>query len=425
MVLEEVSSDPDPYFSSASDDEPSTSTLKTPQVDLSRIPHPIPFSTAWGFSVEKLQEALTAAHTNSQTVLKRSLTPGEVDALSYHYAKGYRYASYGPPIGVAVGLWRAITTANEFRWPAIPRAMSNWSSLDFNKESQSLSFRGKELARGPWLRPTILGLKGIAYVNLGYFFAVVLFNSYGATVSAVGALQDPRLRELKEKGTDQINKNGGELRIPKPPRTGANGGRVGPTGQGDQSAAELWKKHRGAIARNGDEASPTAGNDDSFSDVTEDWGNNESMMTDSQLEAQQRSQQPSSRRSPTDSRAPTLKSEKPARQPQSFSDDFDMTRPSTDDQSPTSTASSGESAWGRIRRENASSGSSTPRLRRPQRQNRVQQEQQEGSTAGDSFTFSSSDSERSYAKDEAQKHFDERVEQERRGEDFGSGRRKW
>ena len=55
-----------------------------------------------------------------------------------------------------------------------------------------------------------------------------------------------------------------------------------------------------------------------------------------------------------------------------------------------------------------------------------QREQQEGSTLGDSFAFSRTEEERSYAKDEAQKQFDERVERERRGEDFGAkGSRRW
>ena len=56
----------------------------------------------------------------------------------------------------------------------------------------------------------------------------------------------------------------------------------------------------------------------------------------------------------------------------------------------------------------------------------MRQEQHEGSSSEDSFSFSSSDEEKGYAKAEAQREFDERVEKERRGGDFSNdGRRRW
>ena len=424
MVLEEVSSDPDLY---SSHDEPSTSTAQTPQIDLSRLPLPIAFSAAWGFTTAKLQKGIAMERASAETILQRPVTPTEADAISYHFAKGYRYASYGAPIGSAVGVWRATTTMEEFRWPFMPRAFSKWSRWNFDKEAQSLSFSGKQLATGAWLRPTIIGLKALVYVNFGFFIGGLLAGAYASSVTAVGGYHDPRLKTLSEKTVEYVRKQSGGLEKPTPPpRPGATRGRVDPTGQGERSAEELWRDHRRAIGRRDDDASPTAGNDDFFNDEAETRDGNDSMLTDSQIQAQQRRQQPSPRRSPSDNRASTFQMEKTERQPRSFSDDFDMTSPSAEDQSPTSTTSSGESAWDRIRRENSSSNSSGSKARRSQRRDPIQQEQQEESTLGESFTFSSSDSERAYAKDEAQKHFDERVEQERRGEDFDSGRRrKW
>jgi hypothetical protein len=90
-------------------------------------------------------------------------------------------------------------------------------------------------------------------------------------------------------------------------------------------------------------------------------------------------------------------------------------------------------------RPSRSSGSAWDRLRRGEKppppgprqqsgprpfsntQNEAQREQRQGSTLDDSYTFSKSEEERSYAKDEAQKEFDARVERERRGGDFSSG----
>ena len=420
MVLEEVSSDPDLY--SAHDESP---TSIVPQTDLSRLPSPMAFSATWGFTTERLQRGIAAERASVEAILGRPATPEEAYALAYHFAKGYRYASYGAPVGVAAGIYRASTTMNVMRWPLMPRAFSDWSRWNFDPETQTLSLSGRQLAKGAWLRPTLVGLKGSIYISFGFWVGGLLSSAYASSVTAVGVVRDPALKAFNDKILDSAKKKPGELF----PTAGAKQQRVDPTGQGERTAGELWKDHRRAIGPKFDDASPTAGGDDFFNDEAERRSGNDSMLTDSQIQAQQRRQQPSPRRSPTENRAATFQMEKTERQPRSFADDFDMASSSSaDDQSPTSGTSSGESAWDRIRRENASSGSSgsISRARRPQRREQ-QEQQQEGSTLGDSFTFSSSDRERAYARDEAQKDFDERVEQERRGGDFDSSgrRRKW
>ena len=421
MVLEEVSSDPDPYFSPSSYDDPSNTAPQTPSTNLSRLPQPIPFSRAWGYSLAKLQAGIANEHSNAQTLLQRPLTPPEADAIAFHFSKGFRYASFGPPLGVAVGVWRASSTMNEMRWPLIPKRWSDLSQWNFNQETQELSFREMKLAKGDWVKPAITGLRGLVFVSFGFAVSGILFSSYGATVAAVGSIQDRRLKSVRDKINGNVSKRTGELSQMQPPKAGQAKGKVDPMGQGDRTAAELWKDHRGAITRKVDDASPTTGDADFYSDDHESAAANGAVMNDNQM----RKQQSPPRRTPRENRASTFQMEKTERQPQSFSDDNDTPSPTSDFQTPTSTPPSSESTWDRIRRESTSPGSSNPSQLRKQRRDRVRQEQQEGSTAGDSFSFSNSDSERSYAKDEAQKHFDERVEQERRGEDFGgSGRSK-
>ncbi len=94
------------------------------------------------------------------------------------------------------------------------------------------------------------------------------------------------------------------------------------------------------------------------------------------------------------------------------------------------------SAWDRLRRGEKpapvpqKSGGKHPTKQSAwsRQQDETQREQKEGSTMGDSFAFSKSEEERNYAKEEAQKEFDARVERERRGGDFSQGggdQRRW
>ena len=99
-----------------------------------------------------------------------------------------------------------------------------------------------------------------------------------------------------------------------------------------------------------------------------------------------------------------------------------------------STAPQG-SAWDRLRRGEKptpipqNSGGKPPpsQSQWSRRQSETQREQTEGSTTGN-FAFSKTEEERNYAKEEAQKEFDARVERERRGGDFSQGggdQRRW
>lgn len=75
-------------------------------------------------------------------------------------------------------------------------------------------------------------------------------------------------------------------------------------------------------------------------------------------------------------------------------------------------------AWEQIRQQNMSGSSeSTGSQRWAEKQSQARRKQ-DGS---DDFMFSSEEQEKSYARNEAQKQFDERVERERRGGDFADG----
>ncbi len=192
--------------------------------------------------------------------------------------------------------------------------------------------------------------------------------------------------------------------------------------QGDITAAELWKRHRKGIGAE-DDASPGAGTDFFGGDMESQGGSNTGLMSDSQMRAQEARQQPSPSESPTESRASTFRVDKVETQPSSFGDDFD------DDASPTWRSNPGDeqasNSWDRIRRR-AQQQVSEQQSEGGGGWDAIRKQQDVGSTAGDSFTFSSAAQERQLAKDEAQKEFDARVERERQGGGFNEDtRRKW
>ena len=247
-------------------------------------------------------------------------------------------------------------------------------------------------------------------------------SSYAATVSTVGELRDPRLQEsnrgIKEavlRDQRQMKEKAGEIskqadarregRMPNVPRE---------RDQGMARKAEV------------DDASPTGGA--MMMDMELDDGDEQArlsgagdmggVLSDGQMRSAEARAMPPRNQNPAGAQAPTYQMDKVERQPKDFGSDFDG--PTDGGGTADGGGGGGGSVWERIRQQTASEPSST------ERGSGAQQQQQSGSssTTGDeSFSFSSADEERNYAKSEAQREFDERVEKERRGGDFGGGRR--
>lgn len=329
-------------------------------------------------------------------------------AIAYHTSKGHAIASYGPSVGLGFGAYRTWATKEGFRWPFY----GNLKSGEVGKgvwDGVALRIGGKEVLKGMSAegKASLLhGLRGSAYASIGILVVPMFVSAYGATVSAVGEIRDGRLEEVTRELRRQASR---DLR-------GRREGAVErSTGQGGKSAGEVWRERRERIG--GDEASPMGGVGDDGQGEEQGRlsgaGDVGEVLDDGQMRVEEQRAQAGveTLRGSPENRASTFKMEKVERQPRSFADDYD-------DASPT-----GGSVWERIRSQSATgtpSASSSTRDRR----SGIRQEQQEGSTAGDSFSFSSSEEERNYAKDEAQREFDERVEKERRGGDFSSGSNK-
>jgi len=453
MVLEDLPSDPDPYFTPSSSEDPfpsAPSTISSSSYDLTTLPQPLPFSSFWGYTPTRLSTGITFEIQLIVGLLHRPLTHDESSAVAYHYARGFRYASLGTPAGIIAGLYAVQKTSpfkpggdiagegaggREIRFPfsrfLIPDKGRKLHWLEEEGGGGVLRWGAKELGRGAGVKNAIIGLRAGLYVGFGVVAGLMVFGSYGATVAAVGSAVDKRLGSLREVLQQESKRREVERRTSGGEETKK---RRDSTGQGQRTAGELWKNHRGAI---GDDASPTAAGVDSDDFMAGSGGDDSSYMKTA-------SQSPTrERRQPRRNRASALERETPSPQSTDFSADYTSSTPSpssTDfatDYTPSTPSSSstsyttstpaentGESAWERVRRENSSadSSSSSPSTNRNKRRGPRGGRQEEPQDGADSFTFSRATEERNYAKDEAQKRFDERVERERRDEnDSGAG----
>lgn len=288
-------------------------------------------------------------------------------------------------------------------------------------DGQKMRVGGKEILQGvsSQLKANALhAWRGLAYCLITGFVVPLFVTSYAATVIGVGELRDPRLQAVtreqrqtrKERAGEPAKQMDGmrrEGRVPGTPRE---------RGQG-----------RGRGGAEVDDASPTGGAMMDMGIYDEQGrlsgaGDMGGLLSDGQMRTAEAQARPPPNQNPAGNRAATFQMEKVERQPKDFASDFDDASPTGGGGGMDGRDGSGGSVWERIRQQSASepSGSNMGRGRG------MRGMQQEGSNPSDSFALPSSDEERSYAKDEAQREFDERVEKERRGGDFTSGReRRW
>ncbi|KAF6228878.1 hypothetical protein HO133_006989 [Letharia lupina] len=430
-------SSPDPYDTSS----PTSATTNglPSHIDLSSLPSGLPIlGPLTGYTTARQAARLRKELAQMSDTVRRPLTQSEQTAMVYYTAKGFAIASYGPTIGIGAGVYQTYATRAQFRWPMYGKMISDAPAEgEVQKgfwDGQKMRAGGKEILQGvsSQAKANILHVsRGFAYCLIGAYLAPLFVSSYAATVSAVGEVRDPRLHEVNKavreavlRDQRQKKERGGEIvkqtdarregRMPNFPRERDQGrGRRG-------GGAEV------------DDASPTGG---AMMDMGIDEeqgrlsgaGDMGGMLSDGQMRSAEAKAMPPPSQTPAGNRAATFQMEKVERQPKDFGSDFDDASPTGGSGAMDGGDGSAGSVWERIRQQSSSepSGSSMGRGR-GMRGSGMQQEQQEGSTTGDSFSFSNSDEERSYAKIEAQREFDERVEKERRGGEFNSGGgRRW
>ena len=430
-------SSPDPYATSSTT---SATNGLPPYIDLSSLPSGLPIlGPLTGYTPARKVAHIQKRFAQLSETIRRPLTESEQTAIAYYTAKNFAISSYGPTAGVAAGAYRAYATRAEFRWPMYGKIISDAPAEgEVQKgfwDGQKMRAGGKEILQGvsSQAKANLLHVsRGWAYCLIGWYFVPLFVGSYAATVAAVGEVRDPRLQEchrgLREAvGRDQKQRKERAGEIAK--QTDARReGRM-------PNFPSPREKDQGRGRRDGgfevDDASPTGGammdmGMDEEQERVSGAGGMGGVLSDGQMRTAEAKARPQPGQSPASNRAATFQMEKVERQPKDFGSDFDDASPTVGSEGMDGGDGSGGSVWERIRQQSASEPSGSGMRRgRGTKGSGVQQEQQDGSTTGDSFSFSSSDEERSYAKAEAQREFDERVEKERRGGDFTSGGRRW
>ncbi|KEQ89264.1 hypothetical protein M438DRAFT_341056 [Aureobasidium pullulans EXF-150] len=413
MVLEEATnhSEPNSFGELPTPEDGNVSQTPTRyHIKLDQLPRPVNLFMVPVRDDAIVKTILRSCH-EAQAVIHRPLRQEEVDAISYHFAKSLRTVSWGPPVGIAGGALAAYRTMGNFRFPGYtPKPESEGGQ--FNPERFG-PVRG-QMARYCWHT-----LRFQLYGAVGFFTGAILFASYATSVNAVETGSDPRMKDYIEALKNRAQRHTGQMQP-----QGQRNPIMSQEGRMDQQAQrasqklgmeDAWKRQDvQRKASDYDDMSPTGGAwMDDYKQETQDTG----LLTDDQLNARARTEQSNA------DRAERAEESRVAAQAQSRVDQSRRNNHnSTDDNSmlgasqPAQAPRSSGSTWDRIRQESATSKGS-PR-QSPTNTPQVKNEQQEGSTLGDSFSFSSSDEERQLAKIEAQKEFDARVERERQGGDF-------
>ncbi|KAE9377076.1 hypothetical protein N431DRAFT_436319 [Stipitochalara longipes BDJ] len=395
------SSDADPY----SDSQPDASMNY--HIDARKFPQPIPIiGKLLGYNEQFYSKSIQARVKTISEILERPPTQEEATAIAYYTTKSISIYSYGAPLGFAAGLWRAYESRSTFRFPFY---QPNPEKFTPDRFPPGLGFIKGIRAIACWHAARASG-----YAAMGIIFSQIIFVSYAATTSAVGELSDKRLKAVTAAIQARAQKQRGALPGMQGTTKLPNGGQ--PAGTQHDSKDGLSQ----------DDASPTGGifEEENTAGSSGTFGGSIGGSTQSKgqwagrgapLPVQQRSEE-------TDA--------------QPF-DAWDDASPTGDQGVKESTASTPHgSAWDRVRRGEKAAPIPSKSGRRPQsnqspwarQQNETQKEQKEGSTMGDSFAFSKTEEERTYAKEEAQKEFDARVERERSGGNFSKGdgdQRRW
>lgn len=395
-------SDNDPYSS----ESPSSKALV---IDVTKFPQPVPIiGRLLGYNSQFLSKLVESRIERASKILQRPITEDEATALAYWAAKQVRVISYSHPTGIAFGALRAYQTSNTFQFPFYKPEPGTFASLTWPSARIPL-------LSGPRAVVAWHATRLIAYGIVGNFVARILFTSYAVSIVAVGELGDPRLKKYTEAIAKLPQNARGKL-----PNESNQQRKDG--GVQEKDASTIWKDRVGQSNTNANpEVDDYGGNTKSSENPAFENG----VVSD--LDAKNQNLQ--GRPRPRENRSGNFHMEKQA---QSFDEDFDDASP-TGGRGMEGTATAAGSAWERLRRQ-ASTQSADNRdstwpagqAQQPRRPNQrvwrrdSQQHPQDRSATVDSFAYPNLEDERQLAREEAQKEFDARVEQERRGGDFSA-----
>lgn len=352
--------------------------LRAPDISamITELPRPLRLlPKRWSsFSDEHIIASIMTDGLRIANVLLRPPTTPEWQAMAYHESKRLATISYAAPLGISGSLYRAWSTRATGQIPFYKPA--NFAPRDANFTWAGLT--------GANARLGLHMARSLMYVLVGTPITVLVIGSYAATVSAVGQLSDSRMQDIRLK----IRDLGQEETARRMKGISIRAQDVSKARQGQGAMENAAQYDTSAMSDNPEQASPSAMS-----------MSQQSMSETEQMQA------------------------------------FDM-----DDASPTAemgSAGSGQSggnAWDRLRRGGQSTNESTRQVKRgnavPQTDAWAKRRAGNVTTpgrqqSGESFSFSSAESDGQLAKDEAQRDFDGRIERERQGRDFSEVDKRW
>lgn len=381
-----------------------------PPIDLSKLASPVPLlGPLFRFTKPNLRTIIERNFELRAKDVNRPLLPDERAAIAYHTAKGYSIASWGPPTGCLMGFQRAYSTRNEFRHPFAGSLRSSRGWFD----GERVRIMGRELIRGSSARVFVHLLRSVSYGLVGAGFASFFSTSYASSVAVIGELQDPRLKDVMIALKSNIKKQQEERQ-----RKGGTK-REGVAAEDASSSVDRdrvgYTNYDGTVGQDKVEA------------ARPDMARMNSLTPGRNTVERQSNAFP-------DSENKSRPEEKEYKNLPNDEDEFSLLESGpkypTDNNEGTSsgecegTQEPGGSAWERLRRE-AISGRNNSSTETMDLGPAAAQSQQPLTDSDP--TFFSSRQEQTYSREEAQRDFDLRLEQERAGGNFGPDRpgRRW
>lgn len=383
-------------------------------IDSSRFHKPIPIlaplvGVTEAYQQNKVSKAVQFYNAILQRERGRTLTSVEAQAVAEHYSRVISTESYGRVLGAAFALrlcWKGRAT---YRLPLWQPKLNSFNPNEFGP------------FRGAVSRAVLHTIRGTSYYGLGYFLGGYFAMVWGAAGTFRGLRADDRTKELfklvHEQGTAQ-----------RPgPQSRRDSARTNPRSQESKperqssSVNKPWPPWTQTSNRpsSDDDMSPTSGS------FYEDYTSSSNSSESSRWSGEQGSTNESKYHSTSDTRGRASQAQRSSPESLSSSTSAQSSSspwPGNHADSTSSSPSPSASSWEQIR-QRASGGSQEAAVRG----DAAQSSQSAGTSPYDSFSFSSTEEDKSLAKAEAQREFDARVERERQGKDFSSGEsgRRW
>jgi hypothetical protein len=385
-----------------------------PNLHFPNVESPWPFLLPELFGSGKTMQGMyTLKYLVSKSkMIGRPLSADEGQAFAEMVGSWARIQAWGTPVGILAGGYRTWATRATYKIPFMKEQPGRFAPENREK-LKVLFFRGQQAI---WAQQT---MRTAAYVFLSNLFSTWFFQTYAFSVLAVKQSADPRLKDINEweknERADRMKKLPKETK-PAPGRIGTledeNMRRAARTMYGRQDMNDQLYNSQDQ----GQEQPETPQRLQ-----TNDYSNPQRDMNPTLFEMEQPSQKDSE--AFFDDASPTA--------PEEQSDGYSS---SQEPQSPYGSRQSqgrqqqqqqqqGGSAWARIRgKAGLQAQESPPTSSWDQRRDVAGSIGDRGNRqdTGDTFSFSKTDEEKQLAKAQAQREFDERVERERRGGDFGS-----